>query len=512
MHNYDIDLRYEQLSPAEWFRRNKEIAGFANPTRATYQTIRELVENSLDATESYGIPPNIKIIINYYDKSRNWLSIHVEDNGIGIPNHEIPNVFGRIFYSSKYRIRQHRGVFGLGVKMVILYAQSTTNKPITIRSSIPGSDKIYEYQLMIDTVKNEPLIIKYREVKNKYKWHGTYVNVIIEGDWSKAKRRVEEYIKRTAMIAPYAEIFIKGPELSLYIPRVTTKLPTPSREGLPHPKSVDVELIKHLIYRNPEMSLKELLVEYFDGVGESIAEAFLSWAGFNGDKKVSKLTDDEVTLLVSKMREYNGWRRPRADWLSPVTEELLIEGVKRILEPEVTFATTRKPSSYSGHPFIVEIALAWGGKLQPSDKPIVYRFANKVPLIYDEGADVVRKVIDEIDWSNYKIKFPAPIALIVHICSTKIPYASAGKEAIADVPEIEEEIKLGVREVARKLKTYLSKKEKEEEIITKYITFNMYASEVVNALSYVTGKDSNSLMSSLRRLILKKLGLNESNA
>ncbi len=151
-------VKFEALSPAEFFRRNREIAGFSNPTRAVYQTIRELVENSLDATETFKILPSIKIYIDYADQSRNWVSIYVEDNGIGIPGDEIPNVFGRVFYSSKYRIKQHRGgIFGLGgAKMVVLYAQSTTNTPILVRSAPLKSDVIYEYQLMIDITKNEP--------------------------------------------------------------------------------------------------------------------------------------------------------------------------------------------------------------------------------------------------------------------------------------------------------------------------------------------------------------------
>ncbi len=150
-------VKFEALSPAEFFRRNREIAGFSNSTRAVYQTIRELVENSLDATETFKILPSIKIYIDYADQSRSWVSIYVEDNGIGIPGDEIPNVFGRVFYSSKYRIKQHRGgIFGLGAKMVVLYAQSTTNTPILVRSAPLKSDVIYEYQLMIDITKNEP--------------------------------------------------------------------------------------------------------------------------------------------------------------------------------------------------------------------------------------------------------------------------------------------------------------------------------------------------------------------
>ncbi|GAB6946542.1 DNA topoisomerase VI subunit B [Vulcanisaeta sp. JCM 16161] len=500
-------VKFEALSPAEFFRRNREIAGFSNPTRAVYQTIRELVENSLDATETFKILPSIKIYIDYADQSRNWVSIYVEDNGIGIPGDEIPNVFGRVFYSSKYRIKQHRGIFGLGAKMVVLYAQSTTNTPILVRSAPLKSDVIYEYQLMIDITKNEPVIVSQRTLENRYGWHGTAIKVVLEGDWPKAKRRIEEYLRRTAMVAPYAEFVLRGPDDddTIKIPRVTTKMPDPPEEGLPHPKSVDVELIKQLIQRDPNMPLLEFLVENFDGVGETIAKTFLDFVGLPPDMPVGKLVNDELVNFVTKMREFNGWRRPRADWLSPIGEDILAEGVKFVLRPEVVFTVTRKPSSYMGNPFIVEAALAWGGAIEPSDKPIIYRFANKVPLIYDEGNDVVRKIVDEIDWTQYKVKFPAPLAIVVHICSTKIPYASAGKEAIAEVPEIESEVRNAVREVARKLRLYITRKEKEQELLMKYAIFSMYAEEVANALSYVSKADLDELRSSINALIREKL-------
>lgn len=498
---------YEALPVAEWFRRNRELAGFHNPARALYQTIRELVENSLDATETYGILPNIYIRISIEDEQKGWASVYVEDNGIGIPGNEIPNVFGRVFYSSKYKIKQHRGVFGLGLKMVVLYSQSTTNKPVYVRSSTIKSDKIYEYQIMIDTNNNSPIILDRREYPNKYKWHGTAVKVYLEGNWPAAKKRIEDYLKRTAIIAPYAEIILKSPDLELWLKRRTTKLPPPPKEGLPHPKSVDVDTVKQMLLESRNMSLLEFLTENFDAVGEGTAKAFLEWAGFNPNTKTTALTPEEIVRLVEKMKQYEGWRRPRADWLSPVGSELLEIGAKAILGAEAVFAVTRKPESYSGHPFIVEVAVAWGGQIPPVDKPLLLRYANKIPLLYDEGADVARKIVDEFNWQNYKIKFPAPLAVITHICSTKIPYASAGKEAIAEVPEIEKEIRLALRDAAKKLRLYLSRKEKEMELLNKYISLAKYVDEIAHNLSIITRLDREPLEKNLYKLIEKKIGL-----
>ncbi|RLE82548.1 MAG: DNA topoisomerase VI subunit B [Thermoprotei archaeon] len=478
---------YKGLSPAEFFYRNKEIAGFSNPTRAVYQTIRELVENALDATELYRILPDIKILVNLRNNNgAEFVEITVEDNGIGIPRHEVPNVFGRVFYGSKYKLRQSRGVFGLGVKMAVLYAQITTGKPIYVRSSTPYSCSIYEYEILIDITANRPIVLNHRIYKKRRRWHGTVVKLTIQGNWSSAKRRVEEYIKRTAMITPYANIYFKAPDLEISFKRVTRKLPSLPIESKPHPHGVDLEMLKAMISPLEEnLTLREFLITRFDSIGETTADNFCKWAGFSPSIKVKKLDLKDLTLLMSKMKEYNRWRRPRGRALSPLGTELLKKGIEETLHPEFTTAVTRKPSSYSGNPFIVEVALAWGGKIPTSDKPILYRFANKIPLLYDEGADVSRKIVDSIDWSYYKVKFPAPLAIVIHICSTKLPFKGVGKEAIADVVEIEREIENAIKEAARRLRAHLVRIEKIYELKKKKITFEKYIPEVSRALSEI---------------------------
>ncbi len=505
---YMSDVAFESLTPAEWFRRNKEIAGFSSPSRAMYQTVRELIENALDATENHGILPSVKAAIRYIDKDKDIYSIYVEDNGIGIPEEEIPNVFGQIFYSSKYRIKQHRGIFGLGAKMVVLYAQSTSGMPVRVTSSMKGSQYIYTYEISIDTVKNKPVIHSHVRVENKYGWHGTAVKVVLEGNWQYAKSRIEEYFTRTAMITPYAEIILIEPNNEVIrFNRITTIMPKPPMEGLPHPSSIDLESLKQLINRNSDIPLIDFLRENFDGIGDETVKEFLKTVNIRASKHVKRLSETELRMLAEKMRQFNGWRRPRADWLSPIGEKILANGILHVLKPEAVFVTTRKPASYSGHPFIVEAAIAWGGSIMPLDKPILYRYANKVPLLQDEGSDVIRHVIDEVDWSQYRVKFPAPLAVVVHVCSTKIPYASAGKEAIADVPEIEKEVRLAVREVARKLKVYLARKEREHELLTKYAILRLYTDEVSSALSFASGVDEGVIKGKLEELIKRKLGL-----
>jgi len=499
--------KYTQLSPSEFFYRNREVAGFSNPVRAVYQTIRELVENALDATETHGILPNIKISVKADPEDNEKLTITVEDNGVGILANEVPNVFGRVFYGSKYVLRQTRGIFGLGVKMAVLYAQLTTGQPVKITTSTRKSRFTYRYELSIDVERNMPLIRSLEILSNKEGWHGTRVELTIRGSWSQASKRVEEYIRRTALIAPYAQIEFEDAEGGkLTFDRGSQNLPQTPLVGKPHPRGVDVIMLTRMIRRSKKgTTIEKFLSSHFDGVGSKTAAVFCSWAGIDPSKEVQTLTMDEIEYLATKMQEYGGWRRPRPVTLSPLGEGLLAEGIKHVLNPRFVTAVSRPPSSYAGHPFIVEVALAYGGDIQPVEEPLLYRYANRIPLLYDESVDVARKVLQRINWDVYKVKFPAPMAVIVHICSTKVPFKGVGKEAVADVPEVEKEVEIGIRECARRLRRFLSRAERMLLIKRWELTIRRYAEEVTDSLSYIVGVDRDSIKRLLEELIAERI-------
>ncbi|MEM0062730.1 MAG: DNA topoisomerase VI subunit B [Ignisphaera sp.] len=477
--------KFRSISPAEFFYRNKEIAGFANPARALYQSVRELVENALDATDAHGIFPDIAISIERDQNKAYVYRITVKDNGIGIPENYIPDAFGRVLFSSKYVLRQTRGLFGLGAKMVVLYGQITVGEPAEIVSATINSKKIYKYKIMIDIKENKPIVLERSWWQNKTGWHGTMVKVAVEGDWSKARQKVLEYIKRTAIVSPYANIVFRSPdgEIKIY-QRVANMLPPPPREAKPHPHGVDLEMLKAMISETKAQTLIEFLSDEFQGVGRVLAERFVSTYGFDPNINPKDLSKDDLEKLVRALKEFNEFRKPRADHLSPIGSELIKIGLNTILKPEFTDAITRKPVVYEGHSMVVEVGIAYGGAIEPLEEPMLLRFANKIPLLYDEKSDVAWKVISEnIDWSYYDIVFPAPIAILVHVCGTKIPYKGVGKESIAEVPVLEHEIEEGVRYVARSLKLYLAKKQKEEEMARKAITLIKYIPEIARALT-----------------------------
>ncbi len=495
---------YKAISPAEFFYKYREIAGFSNPARALYQTVRELVENALDATDAHGILPNIKVVIKRVDQVHEYYKITVEDNGIGLPPHVVPEAFGRVLFSSKYVLRQTRGMFGLGAKVAILYGQMTTGRPVEVITSRPNLKRIYYFKLRIDINKNQPIILEKGSWRKNRDWHGTIVSITIEGDWSRARQRVKDYILRTAVVTPYANMVFITPEGRIYyFKRVIDKLPTPPKEVKPHPYGVDLELMKRIRDTGGYASIYDMLVKNFQGVGDVTARNLLDQAGIPPTKAPRELSDNELLALVNVMKNYQNYRPPTAEALSPLGEEVIKAGLKRIYEPEFVEAVTRKPSAYQGHPFIVEAGIAYGGKVPlSSDKyPTLLRYANKIPLLYDEGSDVATAVVKEISWENYHVQLPAPVLVLVHVCSTKVPFKGVGKESIADVPEIRREIKLALQEVARRLKVYLAKKIKEEEKRKRVISLAKYIPEVSRALAIIAGNGDEKLS----RLLTEKL-------
>ncbi len=192
--------------------------------------------------------------------------------------------------------------------------------------------------------------------------------------------------------------------------------------------------------------------------------------------------------LVRMMKKFEGFLPPDASCLSPLGEELLKTGILKQLRPEFTAVTQRKPSTYSGHPFIVETAIAYGGDVPSKNDILVYRFANRIPLLYDEASDVSVRVIRSINWRRYKVTQDMPIAILVHLCSTKVPYKTVGKEFIADRPEVKNEILNGIRQVARQLRRFLTKREHVAREKRRLTVFSKYLPKIAKFSTELAGK------------------------
>lgn len=481
-------VKYKQLSPADFFYRNRELAGFDSATKSLYTAFREIIENSFDGAEIGGINPDIFICIQ--EKQEDVYSIFISDNGVGIPSKKVPKALAKLLFGGKYVERQSRGHFGLGASMTVLYSQITTNTPTRVLSATIDSEFIDEYHLNIDIQKNQPIVRYHKQIPNKKKWHGVAVEVNIEGNYSRAHLRILDYLRSTALVAPYADItFIDAYGILYKFDKVIDEVPQLGDPVLPHPKGIDTEKMLRLIKVAKQESMKSFLKKNFQRVGEVTASRFLEFVKIDPDKSPKKLTHDEIVKLVKGTKEFDDFLAPETKCLSPIGEEVLLAGVKKELKPDFASAVTRNPEAYSGHPFIVEVAMAYGGpKIEKSPDPTLYRFANRIPLLYDEYADVSAKVIRNFNWRLYKLPDTAPLAVITHIASTKIPYRTAGKESIADREELEHEIHLAMGVCARKLRVYLSKIEREKRKARRISVFDKYMPYIAKFATKLSGK------------------------
>jgi len=476
---------FQEISAADFFYRNREIAGFTNPSRAVYAAIRELVENALDASELIRVPPEVYVRLSKQkngdiDTEHEVYILRVADNGTGIPSQNIPSAFGQVLFGSKYKLKQARGTFGLGGTMAILYGQITTHQPARIASST-GSQRVYEYKISIDIQRNRPIVLQRRAYNNVERWHGTIVEFALEGNYPRAMPKILEYLKQTAVANPYANITFVDPRGRFYrFRRATTEMPPPPKETKPHPYGVDVETVQRMIHSTNCKNMLEFMVTNFHRVGTKVARRFLKFSGIPESKKPKRLTPEEIVRLVQRMKRFDGFLPPDATCLSPLGENLLRAGILKEFKPEFVAVSQRRPSTYAGHPFIVEVAVAYGGKIPKRDDIVLYRFANRIPLLYDEASDVSYKVIRQFNWRRYRVSLDMPIAIIVHLCSTKVPYKTVGKEFIADRQEVRREILNGLREVARKLQSFLLKREHIERERRRLDIFSKYLPKIAS--------------------------------
>ena len=233
--------------------------------------------------------------------------------------------------------------------------------------------------------------------------------------------------------------------------------------------------------------LSAFLTKRFQRVGATAAAKFAKFAGFLPEKRVGSMTNQELVSLSDSLQRFEEFMTPDSSCLAPLGEEPLKKGIKKFFNPDFTAVIQRTASAYSGFPFIVEMGIAYGGDIRTGG-PHVYRYANRIPLLYDEGSDVVLKVINDIDWSRYKIKGEPPFIIISHICSTRIPYKTAGKENVADRPEIEKEIKLALQYLSRRLASYMSKKGQAEMAKKRANLFAKYVPLIAQFCTELAGK------------------------
>jgi DNA topoisomerase-6 subunit B len=471
--------RQKEISIAEFFEKNKHILGYSNPAKSLITCVKEAVDNSLDACEDAGILPDIFVKVSRAGKN---FRIAVEDNGPGIVREQIPRVFGKLLYGSRFHsIRQSRGQQGIGVSGAVLYAQLTTGKPVIITSKTDPRQKAVRVELFIDTRKNEPEIVSESETE-WYRPRGTRIELEIAGVYVKERKQsVLEYIAETAVVNPHAKITFIDPDGEMFeFNRLSDEIPETPKEIPPHPHGIELGKLMWMLKTTEATTLLNFLKTEFVRVGDKKAGEVIEKSGLNPDAKPSTLQREDVSRLLDSFNQTD-FLPPPTDCLSPIGDRFIMKSLVSRFSVEWTFAVTRKPKVYSGNPFLVEVGIGYGGELKSDERVKILRFANKIPLLYSQGGCALTKAVESINWKNYGLtqtrnELPiGPAVILIHVASTNIPYTSESKEAVATIPEIYEEIRLGLQEAGRKLKEHVDRKERfkkkrgKEEILNRLL-------------------------------------------
>jgi DNA topoisomerase-6 subunit B len=512
--------RQREISVSEFFTKNRHLLGFDSPRKALLTAVKEAVDNSLDACEEARILPDINVTIARIGQSEKQFTMTVEDNGPGIVKAQVPNVFGRLLYGSKFhRLRQSRGQQGIGISAAGMYGQLTTGAPVRVRSKPGKKAQAMAFEIRIDTARNRPDFSE--KVIEWDKDHGTEVSIDMEGEYRRGQKSVEEFLKLMAVSNPHVRLVFKDPDGNVIeYQRGTSELPKEVEEIKPHPHGVELGILLKMMQESENRTTSAFLQEDFSRVGPSVAKEICEKAGLKPETNPRRLDAQDVQKLKAAI-DATKIMAPPLSCIAPIGEDLIIAGLQKEVEADFYIATSRKPVVYRGHPFAIEVGIAYGkpgdtmqmteeGKIVAqekkkaneealmgaADEPVrLIRFANRVPLVFQQSACAITKAVIATNWKNYGLQQPrgalpiGPMVVFVHIASVWVPFTSESKEAIASYDEILEELRLGLMEAGRKLGTHVRKGKKLANEFKKRNYIQMYIPHVVEALQDILGLD-----------------------
>ena len=575
--------RQRDISVSEFFAKNRHLLGFDNPRKALLTTVKEAVDNSLDACEEAGILPDITVVIEDLQPSRgkevkqSRYRITVVDNGPGIVRKQVENIFGRLLYGSKFhRLKMSRGQQGIGISAAGMYGLITTGKPMSIQTRPHATKPAHHIELAMNTKTNRAevtvdeetddfplnrlraLTPGTRELAEKGELlspkaypTGTSVSIELEGRYQKGRGSVDEFLELTAIANPHARItfvppsresaaeeddvpLLKGkkgqaaqddastpdaaasapsqPEVTtetsgvIVFPRAVSELPPETKEIMPHPKGIELgillQMLKEAEQEEKGYTLYNFLQDKFSRVSASSAGEFCKAVGLTSRTKVSEVDHETAEKLFKELQD-SKLPPPPTDCLAPIGVQQLLKGMFKGVRAEFYAASSREPAVYRGRPFLLEAAIAFGGELPSEDTARVIRFANRVPLLFQQSACSSFKAVTETNWRNYDLQQPrgaapvGPLVIMIHMASVWVPFTSESKEAIADYDEIRKEMKLALMECGRKLGSYLRKRLKMRREAERRDVFERYIGEISKALNAITGTETKKLYDAL---------------
>jgi len=369
------------ISVSEFFAKNRHLLGFDNPRKALLTTVKEAVDNALDACEEAGILPEVWVHIQRNGQDSNRFKVGVQDNGPGILKKQIPLIFGKLLYGSKFhRLRMSRGQQGIGISAAGMYGLLTTGKPVKITSKVSQRTPAHYYEIQIDTKRNRPEIVNGRgegmEIppgergretieRQGIEWieadHGTRVTIELEARYQRGRGSVDDYLAQTALANPHVAIHYEDPDGNRKdYPRVADTLPAEPREIKPHPYGVELGMLVGMLKNTKAPTVVQFLTKSFSRVSPAVARRICENAGISTRANTTRIGRHEADLLYQAIQQTK-IKAPATDCISPIGEELILKGLHQVVPGEFYAAATRPPAVYRGNPFQIEVGLAYGG-------------------------------------------------------------------------------------------------------------------------------------------------------
>jgi DNA topoisomerase VI subunit B len=517
----EMGARQREISVSEFFTKNRHLLGFDNPRKALLTCVKEAVDNALDACEEAGILPDLIVKLEVVDEGSAPVAasqatrfrITIGDNGPGIVKQQIPKIFAKLLYGSKFhRMRMSRGQQGIGISAAGMYAQITTGKAVKITSRTGPRASAHFFEVQIDTKTNEPRIFENKQVE----WaqpQGTQVTLEVEGRYQKGRASVDEYLEQTLIANPHVKLTYVAPdgETKVY-PRTYKELPPAPKEIKPHPYGIEFGMFLKMLHDTRSHALSGFLAHDFCRVSPLLAAEICKEAKLSPNAKPRDIHGHTAETLY-KTLQATKIMAPPTNCLSPIGEQAILSGLYKQIKGEFYTAVTRPPAVYRGNPFIIEAGLAYGNRPEDQSKPQqpavpkaegeheeqdselarVIRYANRVPLLYQQSACSTFKAVLGTSWKNYGVSqsrgaLPGgPMVVFVHMASVWVPFTSESKEAIADYDEIQKEITLALRECGRRLGLFLRRRDRAAGEFRRRNIFELYIEEVVEACNRLKG-------------------------
>jgi DNA topoisomerase VI subunit B len=539
----ELGARQREISVSEFFTKNRHLLGFDNPRKALLTCVKEAVDNALDACEEAGILPEVVVKLEVASNGAaplppsqaNRFQITVIDYGPGIVRQQIPRIFAKLLYGSKFhRLRMSRGQQGIGISAAGMYAQLTTGKPVQIISRTGARTPAHYFEVQIDTKKNEPRIFENKKID----WEnhrGTQVTLQIEGRYQKGRASVDEYLEQVAIANPHVKLVYQTPEgETKEYARTIEELPPEPREIKPHPYGIEFGMLLKMLHDTKSHSLSGFLSSDFSRVSANLAQEICKAAKVSPDSRPRNI-HGAAAEAVYKALQSTKIMAPPSNCISPIGEKAILHGLYKQIKGEFYTAVTRPPAVYRGNPFVIEAGLAFGkGPEQAADKPEepkaplaegeqhdddnelarVIRYANRVPLLYQQSACATFKAVLETSWRSYGVSqsrgaLPAgPMVIFIHMASVWVPFTSESKEAIADYDEIRKEIRLALQECGRRLGVFVRRREHAKSEFRRRNIFELYIEEVVEACNRLKGGKlpKEKLKDQLQKIAMKRTG------